>query len=338
MYRSANIAVSSSTTSTATTTAANTFNRIHSTSSPVPPAPFYYGGIASCVAVFVSHPFDLTKVRIQTAIRTQSQLTWDWKLFRPLNMIKTMRTIVSKEGFKALYTGVDASLLRQGTYSTIRFGLYDYFKWLIAGHQKPTFQQLLICSTAAGILGGAFGNPSDVVNVRMQNDGQLPIEKQRHYKNVIDGMYRICREEGPKVLLRGIGPSTQRAVLITVSQMTSYDEFKTIAIKQFGFQDGLTTHFTASLLSGLVATTVCSPLDVVKTRIMSAHVHDGTHPLKIMAHMVKTEGLGSLFRGWMPAFIRLGPHTIVTFLVLEKLKERHHQYVNTKLLKQKEEL
>lgn len=83
----------------------------------------------------------------------------------------------------------------------------------------------------------------------MQNDGQLPIEKQRHYKNVIDGMYRICREEGPKVLLRGIGPSTQRAVLITVSQMTSYDEFKTIAINRFGFQDGLNTHFLASLLS-----------------------------------------------------------------------------------------
>jgi dicarboxylate transporter 10 len=59
---------------------------------------------------------------------------------------------------------------------------------------------------------------------------------------------------------------------------------------------------------------------------MSAHLHDGRHPIKIMAHMIKTEGIGSLFRGWMPAFVRLGPHTIVTFIVLEQLKEWHKNY------------
>lgn len=75
-----------------------------------------------------------------------------------------------------------------------------------------------------------------------------------------------------------------------------------------------------------MATTVCSPLDVVKTRIMSAHMHDGRHPVKIMLHMMRTEGFGSLFRGWMPAFVRLGPHTIVTFIVLEQLKDWHKTY------------
>lgn len=71
---------------------------------------------------------------------------------------------------------------------------------------------------------------------------------------------------------------------------------------------------------------MCSPLDVVKTRIMSAHLHDNRHPIKIMAHMIRSEGVGSLFRGWMPAFVRLGPHTIVTFIVLEQLKEWHKNY------------
>jgi dicarboxylate transporter 10 len=59
---------------------------------------------------------------------------------------------------------------------------------------------------------------------------------------------------------------------------------------------------------------------------MSAHLHDKRHPLKIMAHMIQTEGFGSLFRGWMPAFVRLGPHTIVTFIVLEQLKDWHKHY------------
>ncbi|KAI8346910.1 mitochondrial carrier domain-containing protein [Choanephora cucurbitarum] len=292
-------------------------------------SPFWFGGVASCLATFVSHPFDLTKVRLQTTKVEYTSVWSEFKLLSPTRMIRTMWSIGRTEGFTSLYNGLSASLLRQGTYSTIRFGLYDQFKWSVAGDQKPTVRQLIFCSTMAGALGGAFGNPSDVVNVRMQNDGQLPLHQRRNYRNVMDGMIRICREEGPRVLLRGIGPSTNRAILITVSQMSSYDLFKQFFVDHLHHRDGLTTHFASSLLAGLVATTVCSPLDVVKTRIMSAHQHDGKHPIRIMAHMIKTEGIGSLFRGWMPAFVRLGPHTIVTFIVLEQLKEWHRDHVTT---------
>lgn len=114
---------------------------------------------------------------------------------------------------------------------------------------EPTIRQLIFCSTMAGALGGAFGNPSDVVNVRMQNDGQLPPSQRRNYKNVLDGLVRICREEGPRVLLRGIGSSTNRAILITVSQMSSYDMFKQTFVDKMKFRDGLMTHFASSLLA-----------------------------------------------------------------------------------------
>ena len=80
------------------------------------------------------------------------------------------------------------------------------------------------------------------------------------------------------------------------------------------------THFSASLLAGLVATTVCSPADVVKTRIMNAKGTSGG-AVTILTTAVKNEGVGFMFRGWLPSFIRLGPHTIVTFLVLEQLRK-----------------
>lgn len=37
----------------------------------------------------------------------------------------------------------------------------------------------------------------------MQNDCKLPKEKRRNYKHAIDGVIRICREEGPKKLFNG---------------------------------------------------------------------------------------------------------------------------------------
>lgn len=99
-------------------------------------SPFWFGGAASCLATFVSHPFDLTKVRLQT-LRVENSTAWsEFKLLSPSRMFKTMWTISRTEGIQALYNGLSASLLRQGTYSTIRFGLYDQFKWSVAGDQS----------------------------------------------------------------------------------------------------------------------------------------------------------------------------------------------------------
>lgn len=87
---------------------------------------FYFGGVASCAAAMVSHPFDLAKVRLQTTTGSSRS-----------GMLKTMFTIVTKEGPTALYAGLSASLLRQATYSTVRFGVYDKLKTAIStGNQS----------------------------------------------------------------------------------------------------------------------------------------------------------------------------------------------------------
>jgi dicarboxylate transporter 10 len=105
-----------------------------------------------------------------------------------------------------------------------------------------------MCSTVAGVGGGICGNPGDIVNVRMQNDGQLPAHLQRHYKHGIDGLIRMAREEGVASLFRGVGPNVNRAVLITSSQCVSYDGFKQVLSKQ-GMNEGLSLHFSSSLLA-----------------------------------------------------------------------------------------
>ena len=174
-------------------------------------------------------------------------------------------------------------------------------------------------ASTSGFLGGVAGNPADVLNVRMQHDAALPKGERRNYKNAIDGLIRMTREEGWKSLFRGVWPNSTRAVLMTASQLASYDGFKRLLIEQWRMEDGLTTHFTASFMAGFVATTVCSPVDVIKTRIMSASESKGL--ARLLADVYRVEGLGWMFRGWVPSFIRLGPHTIATFLFLEQHKK-----------------
>jgi len=49
------------------------------------------------------------------------------------------------------------------------------------GENIPFYKTVLLAS-AAGAAGGFVGTPADMINVRMQNDVKLPLEKRRKYE------------------------------------------------------------------------------------------------------------------------------------------------------------
>ncbi|KAI7560708.1 hypothetical protein KC317_g9554, partial [Hortaea werneckii] len=135
--------------------------------------------------------------------------------------------VVKGDGFAGLYRGLSASLLRQITYSTTRFGVYEELKEVFTtGVASPSFPALIAMASTSGFLGGIAGNPADIMNVRMQNDASLPPAERRNYKHAAEGLVRMAREEGFGSLFRGVWPNSTRAVLMTASQLASYDIFK----------------------------------------------------------------------------------------------------------------
>jgi dicarboxylate transporter 10 len=206
-----------------------------------------------------------------------------------------------------------------------RFGVYEDLKGrFTTSSTQPSFLSLVAMASASGFAGGVVGNPGDVLNVRMQHDAALPLEQRRNYKHAIDGIFRMSREEGISSLWRGVWPNSSRAVLMTVGQLATYDGFKRAILDKTSMGDNLTTHFTASFLAGFVATTICSPVDVIKTRVMSATEKKGI--VRLITETTRTEGLKWMFKGWVPSFIRVGPHTILTFLFLEQHKKIYRQW------------
>ena len=208
------------------------------------------------------------------------------------------------------------------TYSTTRFGVYEELKAHTNDPRaSPGMLSLLWMGCLSGFLGGLAGNPADVLNVRMQSDAALPAAQRRNYRHAVDGLVRMSREEGLGSLFRGVWPNSTRAVLMTASQLVSYDVFKRLCTEQLGMADSLATHFTASISAGFIATTVCSPVDVIKTRVMSASPAESRGGIvHLLGDISRKEGVSLMFRGWLPAFVRLGPHTIATFLFLEEHK------------------
>lgn len=139
------------------------------------------------------------------------------------------------------------------------------------------------------------------------------------YKNAIDGLMRVRREEGFRRLFSGATTATMRGFMMTVGQIAFYDEVKRLMLASGKFEDNPKTHFLASLAAGAIATTLTQPLDVLKTRVMNAKPGEFNGLWDVVQHTAKLGPLG-FFKGYVPAFLRLGPQTILTFLLLEQLR------------------
>ena len=190
-----------------------------------------------------SHPLDVIKVRLQiqgeaAAVEAAGAATSGVRL-GPLQMASH---IFKAQGIPGLFKGLSASLLRQGVYSSARFGAYDYLKTTWGGDNTGPlpFYKKVVCGLTSGAFGAAIGNPADVAMVRMQADGKLPPELRRNYKNVFDGLARIVREEGVVELWRGCSPTVVRAMVVTANSLP-HDEIRK-APRHGQFSDTVPTH------------------------------------------------------------------------------------------------
>lgn len=235
-------------------------------------------------------------------------------------MIESMKKTVRTAGVRGLFDGITGTWLRQMSYSMCRFWAYDESKKILgAGKDAPAWK-LAASGSMAGGIAGFVGNPGEIVMVRLQGDFAKPPEKRFNYKHCLDALYRMVREEGISSLSRGVGPNVFRAILMNASQLASYDVFKAELLRSGYFQDNIICHFTASFGAGTVATTICSPADVLKSRIMNASGPGSSSTLAVIRTSLKNEGPMFMFKGWLPAWTRLQPTTILIFLILEQLK------------------
>ena len=70
------------------------------------------------------------------------------------------------------------------------------------------------------------------------------------YKNAIDGLYRVVKEEGPRKLFNGATMATSRAVCVTIGQIACYDQIKGLLLGTPAFKkDNEILHFTSSFMA-----------------------------------------------------------------------------------------
>lgn len=309
---------------------------------------FVEGGVASIVAGCSTHPLDLIKVRMQLqgenlpnpqVHNLRPAVAFNSAAAIPHNSVHVHSPprvgpisvgirIVQSEGVPALFSGVSATVLRQTLYSTTRMGLYDVLKqkWTNPETGNMPLMSKITAGLIAGAVGAAVGNPADVAMVRMQADGRLPPAQRRNYNGVIDAITRMSRQEGIASLWRGSSLTVNRAMIVTASQLASYDQIKEAILENGVMGDGLGTHVTASFAAGFVAAVASNPVDVIKTRVMNMKVEAGKAPpyrgaIDCAMKTVRAEGVFALYKGFIPTISRQGPFTVVLFVTLEQVRK-----------------
>ena len=287
---------------------------------------FVFGGLSGIGATCVVQPLDLVKTRMQISGIGNAKKEYN-------NSIHCLRTVISKEGPLALYKGIGAALLRQATYTTTRLGVYTYLNDEYKGRfqEDPTLIIRMGMGMIAGACGAFVGTPAEVALIRMTADGRLPLNERRNYTNVANALMRMSREEGVAALWRGCIPTVGRAMVVNMAQLASYSQAKSYLTQKWEMKDGIKLHFVASMVSGFITTAASMPVDIAKTRIQNMKITNRVPEYKgsidVLTKVARNEGIFALWKGFTAYYCRLGPHTVLTFILLEQLNVMYCKHI-----------
>lgn len=161
------------------------------------------GGVSGAMGAVACNPFELVKTRMQSQAKDSIAVGHQHGY---AGTFQGLWSIVSREGFFALYKGSAMSVLRStlgsGCNMALYTGLRDYLlvNNLMANNAATDAFSGLVSSFFCALV----MNPIDVARTRLYN------QPKDQYKNGVDVMVQLIRNEGLRAFMKGFLPSFAR--------------------------------------------------------------------------------------------------------------------------------
>ena len=270
------------------------------------------GGLAVCF----SHPLELTKVRLQLDNELASRGTPR----QYAGWIDCVAQNWRSAGVRGLQRGLSLGITREVCFNAVRIGLYEPVLGAMVGDARAVAARADGRRLHARRARRLLRQSDEVLKVRMQAQGGLT-GHQHAIANPIAGLMALVRDEGFACCVRGIGTSTLRGILEPGSQLIAYNELKAAAVERGADAKAVTTHVGCALASAVVSVACVNPTDVVRTRVYNAPAdRPYASGLDAALQLVRTEGPLAFYKGSVTHFLRLGPHMVLVFGILEQFK------------------
>lgn len=275
------------------------------------------GGVGGVCAVIVGHPFDLVKVRLQTAEKGVYSGAMD-----------VVRRTIAREGLaRGLYAGVSAPLVGVTPMFAVSFWGYDVGKQLVSSVSTVENNQYSVGQVAAAGFFSAIPMtlitaPFERVKVLLQIQGQkqlAPGEKPK-YSGGVDVVRQLYKEGGIRSVFRGSAMTLARDGPGSACYFATYEIIKRRLTPKDPVtgQPGslsLSAVMVAGGAAGVAMWIPVFPIDTIKSRLQSA---EGRPTISGTIKGIHANGgLKAFFPGIGPALARAVPANAATFLGVE---------------------
>ncbi|XP_031353665.1 congested-like trachea protein [Photinus pyralis] len=273
---------------------------------------FICGGFGGICTVLVGHPLDTIKVRLQTMPTPKPGEkplytgTWD-----------CIKKTVKAEGPKGLYKGMVAPLVGVAPIFSISFFGYGVGKKLFGpkdGSQLIWWQYF--CAGAfSGIFTTSIMSPGERIKSLLQIQGG---SSKKMYDGPLDCVIKLYKTGGIRSIYLGSLATMMRDVPASGMYFMTYETLRNILTANGTREITVPETMLAGGAAGIANWVIGMPADVVKSRLQTAP--EGTYKngiREVFTHLIKTEGVSALYRGFIPVLLRAFPANAACFVGFE---------------------
>ncbi|KAI0322780.1 mitochondrial carrier [Amylostereum chailletii] len=201
----------------------------------------------------------------------------------------------------------------------------------------------------AGGLGGMCGaivtSPFDVVKTRLQSDlfrqkhvsvagagatvvggsavmlARRPAGLLWHFVETVHIIRDIAREESPRALFKGLGPTLVGVIPARSINFFAYGNGKQIIANNFNHgQENTYVHLSSAAIAGILTGSATNPIWVVKTRLqLAARHHKPIGSAAMITKIFREEGVRGFYKGLSASYLGVTEGTI-QWVLYERLK------------------
>ena len=273
-------------------------------------AVFLAGGLAGALAKTCTAPLDRLKIIMQTSGASQQSAAA--KAAVSGGLVPAFMAIGKSEGLAGYWRGNTPQVARVLPYSATMLFAYDFYK------KKYTDKKTGELSVPGRLLAGASAActativtyPLDIIRLRLSVDPTTT--------NMVAVFKNIMREEGVMAFAKGLPATCLSIAPYSALNFCAFDLFKqTIPEEIRNEPQGIAM---ASLMATAVATGSCYPLDTVR-RQMQMKSSTATNIVVAAKNIVATQGVGGLFRGFVPNAVKNMPNKSIQLTTYDVLKK-----------------
>ncbi|KAF6209774.1 hypothetical protein GE061_015524 [Apolygus lucorum] len=303
---------------------------------------FVIGAASAVGAGCFTNPMEVVKTRMQL----QGELTKRGHyVVHYRNFFHAFYVIAKNEGIFAIQKGLAPALCHQVVLNGVRLGGYQYAEdrgLNLNKNGEVSIWRSTAVGAVMGVIGVLSGSPLYMVKTRLQSQAgeAIAVGTQHKLEGTISALVSTYRESGLKGLWRGAGGSVPRMMVGSSTQLTSFYVVKEFLAdnKFYVIAPGLLNTFVASMIGGVAVAITMGPLDLISTRLYNQGFDKNgrgllyTSYMDCVRKMWRTEGFAGFYKGIVPCYMRIGPHTVLCFVFWDQLKQLQKKYTSDEIL------